>query len=169
VLPHIDKESVRQALWRPPACAEPPASTKRAPSPPTRIGACRPPSRMLAAIWNCDAFRVCAAAAAKVTISTNVAGSPLAAPCILQWLRAHGDILGRVRHAGVPMSFWSLQASIPPLACTVPVVCRKQCGCTGKSISALRPAVAIILLTANRLNCSPRSLVKMYERRRCCP
>ena len=24
-----------------------------------------------------------------------------------------------------PMSFWSLQASIPPLACTVPVVCRK--------------------------------------------
>jgi hypothetical protein len=29
-----------------------------------------------------------------------------------------------------PMSFWSLQASIPPLACTVPVVCRKQCGWT---------------------------------------
>jgi hypothetical protein len=60
-----------------------------------------------------------------------------------------------------PMSFWSLQASIPPLACTVPVVCRKQCGWTGKSISALRLAVAIILLMANRLNRSPRSLVKM--------
>jgi hypothetical protein len=28
--------------------------------------------------------------------------SPLAAPCILQWLWTHGDVLGRVRHAGVP-------------------------------------------------------------------
>jgi hypothetical protein len=44
---------------------------------------------------------------------------------------------------------------MPPLACTVPVVCRKQCGWTGKPISALRPAVAIILLMANRLNCWP--------------
>ena len=30
------------------------------------------------------------------------ASSSLAAPSILQWLRAHGDVLGRVRHAGVP-------------------------------------------------------------------
>ena len=29
-------------------------------------------------------------------------------------------------------------------------------------MSALRPAVAIILLMANRLNCSTRSLVKTY-------
>lgn len=28
--------------------------------------------------------------------------SPLTAPCILQWIRAHGDVLGRVRHASVP-------------------------------------------------------------------
>jgi hypothetical protein len=39
---------------------------------------------------------------AAKAISTNVAASPLAAPRILQWLRAHGDVLGRVRHAGVP-------------------------------------------------------------------
>src|ERR1700751_1908280 len=50
-----------------------------------------------------------------------------------------------------PMSFWSLQASILPLACAVPEVCRKQCGWTGKSRCALRPAVAIILLMAKRL------------------
>ena len=53
---------------------------------------------------------------------------------------------------------------MPPLACMVPVVCRKQCGCTGQVILALLPAVPIILLMANREKASPRSLVKMCGR-----
>ena len=31
---------------------------------------------------------------------------------------------------------------MPPLACIVPVVCRRQCGCTGQVILAFCPAVA---------------------------
>jgi hypothetical protein len=38
----------------------------------------------------------------------------------------------------------------------VPVVWRRQCGCTGQVILALRPAVSIILLMANRVKASPR-------------
>ena len=53
---------------------------------------------------------------------------------------------------------------MPPLACIVPVVCRRQCGCTGQVIFAFLPAVAIILLMANREKASPRSLVKMCGR-----
>ena len=35
-----------------------------------------------------------------------------------------------------PISFDNRQASMPPLACIVPVVCRRQCGCTGQVIFA---------------------------------
>ena len=35
-----------------------------------------------------------------------------------------------------PISLLKRQASIPPLACIVPVVCRRQCGCTGQVILA---------------------------------
>ena len=40
-----------------------------------------------------------------------------------------------------PISLLNRQASIPPLACMVPVVCRRQCGCTGQVIFAFCPAV----------------------------
>src|SRR6478672_5580645 len=63
-----------------------------------------------------------------------------------------------------PISLLSRQASMPPLACMVPVVCRKQCGCTGQLILAFCPAVAIILLIADRVKAWPRSLVKMCAR-----
>src|SRR5262249_22681424 len=63
-----------------------------------------------------------------------------------------------------PISFDSRQASMPPLACIVPVVCRRQCGCTGQVIPAFCPAVPIILLMANRVKASPRSLVKIWGR-----
>ena len=49
-----------------------------------------------------------------------------------------------------PISLLNRQASMPPLACIVPVVCRRQCGCTGQVILAFCPAVPIILLMANR-------------------
>ena len=59
-----------------------------------------------------------------------------------------------------PISLLNRQASMPPFACMVPVVCRRQCGCTGHVIFAFCPAVAIILLMANREKAWPRSLVE---------
>ena len=38
-----------------------------------------------------------------------------------------------------PINLLNRQASMPPLACMVPVVCRRQCGCTGHVIFALLP------------------------------
>jgi hypothetical protein len=53
---------------------------------------------------------------------------------------------------------------MPALAWMVPVVWRRQCGCTGQVILALRPAVAISLLIANLVKAWPRSEVKMCGR-----